>query len=144
MNDAVLVIQKKFTAPREIVWKAWTNAEHIAAWYGPEGFTTEIHSMDVRVGGSYYLTMTAPDGTKHPLRGTFLTLDAPKKIVMTWQWENDEPKGMGAETRVTVELKEHGVETEMTLTHELPNEESKKMHDMGWNSSFQKLSRQLS
>lgn len=141
---STLVIKKMFAAPIEKVWQAWTDPHRIVAWYGPEGMTTEIHAMDVRVGGKYSLTMTSPKSS-HPLKGTFLELDAPHKLVMTWQWQTG-GKGdvMGAETTVTVELKEVDGKTEMTLTHILPNEESKESHNQGWSSSFNKLSAELS
>ena len=55
-----------YTAPRDLVWSMWTEAEHIRNWWGPNGFTTTIHRMDVRPGGEWRLTLHGPDGTDYP------------------------------------------------------------------------------
>jgi uncharacterized protein YndB with AHSA1/START domain len=137
MNEGTLVIKKIFDAAPAVVWEAWVDESQVAQWYGPEGFTNTIHEFDAREGGTYRLTMHGPKGEHHPLRGMFKTLERPKKLVMTWQWEGD---GMGTEeTVVTVEFREVGGKTEMTMTHELPNAKSRDMHEMGWASSFNKL-----
>ena len=79
-------------------------------------------------------------GEDHPLRGVFKGIDSPSKLVFTWQWQREGGmEGMGEETIVTVLLKDMGGKTEMTLTHELPNKESRDNHEMGWVSSFVRL-----
>jgi len=55
-----------YKAPRELVWRMWTEEEHIRHWWGPNGFTTTIHHMDVRPGGEWRLTLHGPDGTDYP------------------------------------------------------------------------------
>jgi len=144
MADVALVITRVFNAKPEEVFKAWVDPKQVAEWYGPEGFTNEIHEFDAREGGVYRLTMKGPDGA-HPLRGTFLTIDKPKKLVMTWQWGEAGVDGsMGGASEVTVEFKDVGGKTEMTMTHaKLANEKSKEMHSQGWSSSFNKLERVL-
>ena len=145
MSDAVLVITKVFNASVEDVFDAWIDPEQIAAWYGPEGFTNDVHTFEVKEGGTYRLTMNAPDGKKHPLKGQFITINRPSKLVFTWQWE----KGMGEaddgrETTVTVEFTPVGDTTEMTMTHAgFVSEKSKQMHNQGWSSSFNKLEKIL-
>ena len=51
--DREIVIERTISAPRDLVWRAWTEADQIAKWWGPNGFTTTIHAMDVRVGGAW-------------------------------------------------------------------------------------------
>ena len=53
-----------FDAPRELVFQAFTDPKHVAAWWGPKGFTTTIRQMDVRPGGIWRLVMRGPDGTR--------------------------------------------------------------------------------
>lgn len=145
MEKTTLVIKKMYQAPVAEVWRAWTDPNEVASWYGPEGFTTEIHEFDFRKGGNYRLTMKAPDGTTHPLHGTFMECNPMKKLVMTWQWENTEGmSGMNAETLVTVEFAEHKGGTEMLFKHEkFPTQESADNHTKGWTSSFVKLDAKL-
>jgi uncharacterized protein YndB with AHSA1/START domain len=61
-----LCFERVFDAPRALVWKVWTDPEHVAKWWGPEGFTNSIHKMEVRPGGEWSLTMHGPDGTDWP------------------------------------------------------------------------------
>ncbi|HKO58035.1 MAG TPA: SRPBCC domain-containing protein, partial [Thermoanaerobaculia bacterium] len=63
-----LVITRLFDAPRELVFEVWTDPRHIGHWWGPRGFTTTTHEMNVRPGGVWRLTMHGPDGTDYPNR----------------------------------------------------------------------------
>ncbi len=58
-------------APVELVWEVWTTPEHIAQWWGPNGFTNTIQTMDVQEGGEWKLTMHGPDGTNFPNRNVY-------------------------------------------------------------------------
>ena len=84
-NDPVasreLRITKMLHAPIELVWKVWTNPEHIANWWGPNGFTNTIHTMDVAAGGEWHLTMHGPDGKTYPNKSVFVEIVERKKIV---------------------------------------------------------------
>jgi uncharacterized protein YndB with AHSA1/START domain len=84
-NDNVtnreLRITKMLNAPVELVWEVWTNPEHIANWWGPNGFTNTIHTMDVAEGGEWRFTMHGPDGKNYPNRSVFKEIVPFKKIV---------------------------------------------------------------
>jgi uncharacterized protein YndB with AHSA1/START domain len=82
-KDRELVFTRIFDAPRELVWKAWTEPEHIAQWWGPKGFTTTIHEMDVRPGGIWRQTMHGPDGTDYPNECVFIEVLKPERIAYT-------------------------------------------------------------
>ena len=62
-EDQGLIMERVFNAPRELVWRAWTEPERFASWYGPQGFTVPTCEMDFRVGGSYSLVMRSRSGT---------------------------------------------------------------------------------
>ncbi len=79
--DREIVITRVFDAPRELVWEAWTNPEHIIHWYGPQGFTTTIEVMDVRPGGVWKHIMHGPDGTDYPNHSVFEEVVKPERIV---------------------------------------------------------------
>ena len=79
--DREVVLARVFNAPRELVFKAWTDKAHIANWFGPKGFTTTTHEMDARVGGLWRFEMKAPDGTLFSNRVVFLEIKAPERLV---------------------------------------------------------------
>ena len=70
-RDRELRIQRILHAPVDLVWKVWTDPQHIQEWWGPSGFTTRIHRMDLREGGEWLLTMYGPDGKTYPNRSVF-------------------------------------------------------------------------
>nr|WP_199000831.1 SRPBCC family protein [Flavobacterium sp. ASV13] len=72
---------KTLNAPVDLVWEVWTNPEHIANWWGPNGFTNTIHKMDVQENGEWNLTMHGPDGTNYPNRSVFKEVIPFEKIV---------------------------------------------------------------
>lgn len=74
-------VTKVLSAPLALVWGAWTKAEQIAVWWGPDGFTNTIHTMSVEQNGEWRLTMHGPDGKTYPNRSKFLEVVDQKKIV---------------------------------------------------------------
>ena len=111
--DWEIVITRVFDAPRELVWRMWTEPEHVVQWWGPKGFTTTIHEMDVRPGGIWRHTMHGPDGTDYPNKSVFIEVVKPERIVfshvggkkgnpvaqfqMTWTFE-----AQGSKTKLTI------------------------------------------
>jgi uncharacterized protein YndB with AHSA1/START domain len=77
LAERELTITGVFDAPRELVFKAWTDAKHLAQWWGPKGFTTPVCEFDARVGGMLRMHMRAPDGTVYPMKGQIRELVAP-------------------------------------------------------------------
>jgi len=82
-KDRELVFTRVFDAPRELVWKAWTEPQHVSQWWGPRGFTTTIHEMDVRPGGVWRQTMHGPDGIDYPNESVFVEVVKPERISYT-------------------------------------------------------------
>ena len=80
-KDRELLITKTLNAPIDLVWEAWSKPEHIANWWGPNGFTNTIHKMDFRPGGEWDLVMHGPDGTDYKNKSVFLEIIPFKKIV---------------------------------------------------------------
>lgn len=64
-QDREIILSRKLNAPIELVWEVWTKPEHIANWWGPDGFTNTINIMDVVNGGEWNLVMHGPDGTDY-------------------------------------------------------------------------------
>jgi uncharacterized protein YndB with AHSA1/START domain len=80
-KDRELLITRTLNAPVDLVWETWTNPEHIAQWWGPNGFTNTITKMDLRPGGEWLLVMHGPDGTDYKNKSIFKEIIPHKKIV---------------------------------------------------------------
>lgn len=76
-----VTLTRTFDAPRALVWKAWTDPQMMALWWGPKGFINPVCEMDVRAGGKMQIHMQAPDGTVHPLTATFDEVAEPECLV---------------------------------------------------------------
>jgi PhnB protein len=79
--DRELIISRLLNAPIDLVWEVWTNAEHIKNWWGPNGFTNTISTMDMKKGGEWNLIMHGPDGTDYKNKSVFKEIVKHKKIV---------------------------------------------------------------
>lgn len=79
--DRVLTLTRVFDAPRELVFEAWTRPEHVAQWWGPNGFTTTTEHMDVRPGGDWRFVMHGPDGTGYRNHIVFMEVARPDRLV---------------------------------------------------------------
>ena len=80
-RDRELIITRLLNAPRELVWEVWTNPDHIKNWWGPDGFTNTIATMEVKAGGVWDLVMHGPDGTDYKNKSIFKEIVKPEKIV---------------------------------------------------------------
>ncbi|WP_145941505.1 SRPBCC family protein [Corynebacterium glyciniphilum] len=78
-------ITRTFDAPRELVWRAWTDPHELAAWFGPFGVTTDSVTVDLRVGGRYSYTMVNDTtGEEYPTGGEYLQITPVERLVFTW------------------------------------------------------------
>ena len=103
-SDREITVTRKVRAPRELVWRAYTDTALIPRWLlGPPGWTMPVCEMDLRPGGAYRYTWRAEDGGEMTLRGVTREADAPARWVATQLFE---PDSMGGESLVTLELKE--------------------------------------
>ena len=138
-----LRISRRIRAPRERIFAAWTNPEEIPRWFGAPGNDFPSVEVDLRVGGSYRFVMEGEGGFELSLTGTYLEVEAPDRLVYSFNWDRDLPFPGGErtlETRVTVEFLDRGRETEIVLTHEgFPNDQVAGFHDAGWTVSFDRV-----
>ena len=77
-----LKVTRLINAPRELVWKVWTEPEHIKHWWGPDGFTNTISKMDVRPGGEWEFVMHGPDGTDYKNKHIYKEVVKPERLVL--------------------------------------------------------------
>jgi uncharacterized protein YndB with AHSA1/START domain len=138
-----LVVTRVIDAPREVVFRVWTDPKHAARWWGPQGFTTLSCEMDVRPGGAYRACMRSPQDTLHCRRGIYREVSAPERLVFTFAWE-DAQGNPGHETVVTVRFDDIGGKTRLTL-HQAVFETvtARNEHQRGWTSTIERFAEYL-
>jgi uncharacterized protein YndB with AHSA1/START domain len=154
-NTKELVITRIFDAPRELVWKAWTEPERLKLWWGPKNFTAPVCKIDFRVGGKYLFCMRSPEGQDFWSTGVYREIVEPERIVCTDNFADQKGNvvpashyGMSGEwpreLLVTVTFEEHEDKTRLTLRHlGIPAGENRKLAQQGWNESLDKLAESL-
>ena len=154
-TDQELIITRVFDAPRELVWKAWTEPERLMRWHGPRGFTSPYCTINLRVGGKYLSCMQSPEGKDYWSTGVYLEIVKPERIVCTDSFADEKGNvvpathyGMEAdfplELKVTITFEELNGKTKMILRHAgLPSGLMTEMTNQGWNESFDKLAESL-
>lgn len=88
--DREIVLSRVVAAPRELVFKVWTDPQHVPKWFGPEGFTVETKEIDIRLGGRWRFVFVAPDGTRYDNRMAFLKIEAPRLLEMDHGSDKDD------------------------------------------------------
>jgi len=142
-----LVLTRVFAAPRELVWKAWTEPEQLARWWGPKGFTNPVCEADAQAGGAIRIHMCGPDGTVYPMTGRFVELVEPESIVFSSAALDAEGKPM-FEIMNTVTFTEHEGKTLLTLEAKITRATAVapqylKGMEMGWSQSLDRLAETL-
>ena len=138
-----LLITRVFNAHRSLVFKAWTEPQHLVHWWGPQGFTLPSCTMDLRPGGTYRICMRSPEGVDHWLQGIYREIMEPERLVFTYAFEDATGKP-GHETLVTVTFAELGEKTKLTV-HQAVFESVtvRDAHRGGWTSSLECLAEYL-
>ena len=80
-NENELILTPVFNAPRQLVFEAWTNPNHLKNWWAPKGFSTIYCTVDLRIGGLFRYCMSSPDGNEFWGRGIYKVINEPAKIV---------------------------------------------------------------
>src|SRR5438105_2770409 len=128
--DAVM-IERSFAAPVDLIWRMWTDPEHFAAWYGPDGATIPVAKVDVRVGGTRLVSMEvqAPNGVMRMwFTGEYREVVENKRLVYTESMSDENgnvlspsdmgmPEGHPMTTEVRVDLEDVGGRTKVVLSH---------------------------
>jgi uncharacterized protein YndB with AHSA1/START domain len=153
--DETLVVTRLYDAPRELVWKAWTEAERLMRWWAPQGCTTPFCKVDLRVGGLFRYCMRMPEGRDIWGRGVYREIVAPARLVYTDSFADADGNavppayyGMSAshpaESLVTVTFEAQGGKTRLTLRHAIPMAvEERKGVEQGWGEMLERLAADL-
>jgi uncharacterized protein YndB with AHSA1/START domain len=138
-----LSIKKTFDAPVDLVWEAWTQPEHIARWWGPQGMPLTIVEHNFNVGGKWKYVMAMPNGGEFISEGQYSEIVQFQKIVTS---ANFRPMTEGVEIRVLLE--KDGDKTNFTFSVIHPTEEYKAQQEKmgfynGWGSTFKRFESEL-
>jgi uncharacterized protein YndB with AHSA1/START domain len=139
-----LVITRVFDAPRSLVFKAWTQPEHMAKWFGPQGFTSTVLRNELRPGGAYRIHMRGPEGDDHWTQGIYREIDEPQRLVMVGSWADAQGNPTRPEATLTLTFEDLGGKTKMTLHQTLfESVTARNEHQRGWSSGFERLAEYL-
>jgi uncharacterized protein YndB with AHSA1/START domain len=135
-----LTIKRRFNAPPEKVFAAWTDPQKVKGWMGPGEVKVLSAECDARAGGRYHWLMKTPAGEEHDVSGVYREVVPNEKLAFTWAWKSTPER----ESLVTLTFKHDGTGTLMTLTHEqFFDEAARDSHQGGWNGAFDKLEKYL-
>jgi uncharacterized protein YndB with AHSA1/START domain len=140
-----LIIQRKLNAPRELVFKVWTDPDHVVKWWGPNGFTNTNIEMNVKEGGVWRYIMHAPDGTNFPNRITFIQVLKPERLIY---WHGSDEDNDPNAFHVTITFEANDNQTNLTMRSVFKSaaalEEVRKFGAVeGGNQSLQRLESHL-
>jgi uncharacterized protein YndB with AHSA1/START domain len=150
-----LTITLVFDVSRDLVWKAWTEPEHLKKWWGPKYFAAPVIKTDLRVGGKYLYCMRGPDGKDYWSTGVYREIVPMEQLVMTDNFADEKGNVVPAsyygmtgdwpkELLATVTFEDRGGKTRMTLRHEgIPAGMMREMTATGWSESFDKLAEHI-
>lgn len=119
VGDKEMAITRVFDAPRERVFAAWVDPKAIGQWWGPRGFSTTTHSMEMRAGGVWKYTMHGPDGTDYANEVRYEAVEIPERIIYTTSGGQEEDDDHTH--RVIVEFRDSGGKTEVSLRMIFPS-----------------------
>lgn len=86
-SDREIVMTRTFDAPRDLVWRAYTDPDLISHWWGPRHLTTTVDTLDLRPGGAWRVVQRDADGNVYAFRGEYREIVAPERLVYTFEWE---------------------------------------------------------
>ena len=154
------VITRVFDAPRELVWKAWTDRERLMQWFGPKGFALKVATLDFRPGGTFHYSMRSPDGKEMWGKFVYREIVAPERIVLVNSFSDEKGNltrhpfspGWPLEMLSTTTFTEQAGKTTLTLRWAPVNatEAERKTFDsshdgmrQGWTGTFEQLDEYL-
>ena len=132
-----------FDAPRELVFKAWTDPERLKRWWGPKNFTNPVCEIDLRPGGAIRIHMRGPDGTVYPMTGVFQEIVEPERLVFT-SAALDQEGNPPFEVLNTVTFAEQGGKATQTLQARVVKRTAKAAPylagmEAGWTQTLERL-----
>jgi uncharacterized protein YndB with AHSA1/START domain len=160
LGDRSMTLTRWINAPRERVWRAWTDPAELAQWWGPHGYTNLVAEFDAAPDAPYRIVMHSPEGIDYPISGHLIEVDPPNRLVFTdeavdmppdWQAVLDDytpstPRGTELRIHVTVTFDERDGGTLLTIASRFASDEERDAvvrmgAASGWSESLEKLDR---
>jgi uncharacterized protein YndB with AHSA1/START domain len=148
-----LVITRTFDAPRALVWKAWTEPEHLVHWWGqPKNATMPYCTVDLRVGGLFHCCVKTPDGGTIWVRSIFREIVEAERLIFDMVFSDahgnivDSPPGLAGYSLITATFAEHDGRTTVTIVHagvEQASTANQTNYQLGWGESLDRLAERL-
>lgn len=133
-----IVLTREIAAPRTLLFRLWTEPEHLMRWWGPQTTTASSVSVDLREGGAWRHCILTAEGKEYWSHGRYLEIVPPERLIFTFAWEGADGKP-GHQMKVTVELHELGEKTRLVFRKvELPDDTELKLQTGGWEQALDK------
>lgn len=133
-----IVLTRDIAAPRALLFRLWTEPEHLMRWWGPQTTTASSVSVDLREGGAWRHCILTAEGREYWSHGRYLEIVPPERLVFTFAWENREGKPEHP-MQVTVEFRELGEKTRLVFRKaQLPDDTELKLQTGGWEQALDK------
>lgn len=133
-----IVLTREIAAPRALLFRLWTEPEHMVRWWAPQNMTAPSVSIDLREGGAWRHCILTPEGKEYWSHGRYLEIVPPERLVFTFAWENQEGRPEHP-MQVTVEFHERGEKTYLVFRKvELPDDTELKLQTGGWEQALDK------
>lgn len=135
-----LVLERTYAVSADQLYRAVTQSDNLAAWFGPEGVKVADHNLSYERLGPWFAEMGGSEGSKYKVSGEVLEIDAPNSVTFSWAW-HDEKDVRGRESTVRFAVEGlGGGSAKLTITHSgLADAEQRENHNGGWSSSLLKL-----
>lgn len=140
-----LTVARTIEAPIQAVFSAWIDPENLRFWWEPGGAVVESAEIDLRVGGSFRIISTALErNVTIIVSGVYKEVEKPQRLVYTWTWQDADGTFLTKDSLVSVDLKNLGENTQLTLIHEgFTSDVAQKRHMDGWESALDSFSHYL-
>lgn len=141
-----LVVSRTLAAPRALVFRAWSKAEHIKRWFSPETFTIPEAEIDCRIGGIFCVCMRSPEGKEHWCRGKFTDVAPPDRLAFSTDVTDGDTLMFVAHTTVTFEDDGSGTRMTVRQIYDLPNQAFRwavQGAPEGWRTTLDKFEREV-
>ncbi|MBV9394214.1 MAG: SRPBCC domain-containing protein [Methylobacteriaceae bacterium] len=146
LDSKPLVVTRTFAAPRSLVFKAWSTAEHMKRWFCPEGFTVPEAEIDFRPGGTCTICMRSPAGQDMWSRGKYIEVSPPERLVFTSEVANGMIPAFTAHTTVTFEAEGPGTRMTVRQVYDIHDENFRfaiEGASEGWRTTLDKLEQEI-
>jgi len=140
-SGSVVRIERTFAAPAEAVFDAWTSPEVMRRWFhcAPD-WETPVAEVDLRAGGGVRVVMRRPDGTEAGAQGTYVLIDRPRRLIMTWTFDDDPSNEQLLELSFS---ETEGSTTVLMVNSGISTEARRQAQDWGWHGCLEELERSL-